>query len=458
MKRLIKIFVTTYRRNAMFSYVPHTPEDIHYMLNQLEIDTISELFEDIPKHLRVEKPLDLPTHKSPMEVERHMRRLSRKNVSVDDMHTFLGGGAYRHYIPAAIDALVSRQEFLTAYTPYQAEMSQGTLRSIFEFQSMICELTGMEVANASHYDGASAMAEAVFMSHHITRKQTILMSDLIHPDTLETVKTYCRFKGLTLRMIPSINGRTDSEALDSLFDETVAAVCLQTPNYHGMIEQIHTIKEYIGNKESKALLIAHIDPFAAALFETVASQGVDIVVGDGQGLGIPLSYGGPYLGFMATRKKWVRQLPGRVVGKTVDKNKETAYVLTLQTREQHIRREKATSNITSNEALMALRATIYLALVGGEFYQIAYQITQKAHYLYQQLQSVKGIKLVHDTGFFQEFLITFEQDNRQVLTLLRQQGIMGGIPVGNHQLLICVSEMTTKEEMDDYAAALEVLI
>lgn len=442
----------------MFSYIPHTQEDIKQMLQKLEIEEVSELFEDIPKHLRVQHMLDLPKHKSPMEVERYMRRLAGKNTPITQGASFLGGGAYAHYIPAAIDALVSRQEFLTAYTPYQAEMSQGTLRSIFEFQSMICELTGMEVANASHYDGASAMAEAVFMAHHITRQKTVLVSELLHPDILETIRTYCRFKGLHIRIIPSKDGRTDLQALNRMVDDTVASVCIQTPNYYGMMEQLQDIKEVVAELNSKALLIAHMDPFAATLFESVVEHGVDIAVGDGQGLGIALSYGGPYLGFMATRKKWMRQLPGRIVGKAVDQAGDTAYVLTLQTREQHIRRERATSNITSNEALMALRATIYLALVGGEFYQIGYQITQKAHYMYEGLKRLKGVKMAFDSGFFQEFLVSFPISNRVVLMELERYGVMGGVPIGDKQLLVCVSEMTTKDDMDAYIEALEVIL
>ena len=341
----------------------HTGEQ-KQMLAGMGIDEIEVLFAGIDPRFRLTEDLKLPKPMAEQQLAAHMRALAAKNGNLNEYACFLGAGAYDRYIPAVIHHLTSRQEFLTAYTPYQPEISQGTLQSIFEYQTMICELTGMDVANASMYDGASALAEAALSACTATRRNKVLLSSAIHPEYRETVRTYCRFSGIEVVEIPFDNGMTDFDRLEALLNDEVAAVLIGQPNFFGIVEDVTRAAQLAHS--AKAMLLVTADPIALALLEAPGKQGADIVVGEGQSLGNPIAFGGPYLGFFATTEKNLRRMPGRISGMTKDADGRRGFVLTIQTREQHIRREKATSNICSNEALCALTAAIYLSVMGKE--------------------------------------------------------------------------------------------
>ena len=428
----------------MGSYVPSTLQERQEMLESIGLSSIDQLFSHIPDELKLNGELNLPSGMSELEVSSAMKKIAAKNVVFGSI--FRGAGAYDHYIPSIVKSVTGKEEFLTAYTPYQAEISQGVLQSIFEYQTMICELTGMDVSNASVYDGATAAAEAVNMCCERSRK-VVFCSAAAHPDTIAVVKTYCWAAGHELVLLPVKDGKTDLDAMASQLDKkTSACLYLQSPNFFGQLEEMEKAAEMIHSVGAK--LIAGCNPIALGLLKTPAEQGADIAVGEGQPLGMPLSFGGPYLGFMAATQAMMRKLPGRIVGETVDVDGKRAFVLTLQAREQHIRREKASSNICSNQALCALTASVYLATVGPDgLKQAASLCYQKAHYLAQQLCSIPGVSLRYSGTFFHEF-VTDQKDSDKLLSALEQQGILGGYPLADGGILWCATEKNTKEEMD----------
>ena len=428
----------------MGSYVPSTLQERQEMLESIGLSSIDQLFSHIPDELKLKGELNLPSGMSELEVSSAMKKIAAKNVVFGSI--FRGAGAYDHYIPSIVKSVTGKEEFLTAYTPYQAEISQGVLQSIFEYQTMICELTGMDVSNASVYDGATAAAEAVNMCCERSRK-VVFCSAAAHPDTIAVVKTYCWAAGHELVLLPVKDGKTDLDAMASQLDKkTSACLYLQSPNFFGQLEEMEKAAEMIHSVGAK--LIAGCNPIALGLLKTPAEQGADIAVGEGQPLGMPLSVGGPYLGFMAATQAMMRKLPGRIVGETVDVDGKRAFVLTLQAREQHIRREKASSNICSNQALCALTASVYLATVGPDgLKQAASLCYQKAHYLAQQLCSIPGVSLRYSGTFFHEF-VTDQKDSDKLLSALEQQGILGGYPLADGGILWCATEKNTKEEMD----------
>jgi glycine dehydrogenase subunit 1 len=436
----------------MGSYIPTTAEERKEMLSVAGFDSIDGLFSQIPESVRLHRLLDLPQGLSELEVRRKMGGIAAENKVFPTV--FRGAGAYRHYIPAAVTRITSNETFLTAYTPYQAEISQGILQSIFEYQTMICELTGMDVSNASVYDGANAAAEAASMCRDRGRT-TVYLSAATHPDTIRTVKTYAFGADAEVRLVPVRDGATDAEALKSLLaqDKTAACFYLQQPNFFGTIEDAQTLGTIAHAAGAK--FVMGCNPVSLAVLKTPAECGADIAVGEGQPLGMPLGFGGPYLGFMACKKPLMRRLPGRIVGQTADAAGNRAFVLTLQAREQHIRREKALSNICSNEALCALTASVYLSTMGPEgFRAAAQQCYSKAHYAAKRIGAVKGFQLKNQSEFFHEF-VTACPNPEQTLEKLEQNGILGGLPLPEGGLLWCVTELNTKEEIDRLAALLE---
>ncbi|MBR3053007.1 MAG: aminomethyl-transferring glycine dehydrogenase subunit GcvPA [Firmicutes bacterium] len=424
------------------SYVPSTPEERRAMLDFVGVKSYDEPYSDVPKSMMIRGALDLPGGMSEMETSLAVRAIAGKNK---EFRTVLrGAGAYDHYIPALVRSIPAKEEFLTAYTPYQAEMSHGVLQSIFEYQTMICRLTGMDVSNASVYDGATAAAEACAMFRDRKRRVT-LVSGAANPDVINTVRTYCYGTGDELRIVPTKDGLTDMEALKEMLTPEVASFYVQQPNFYGLIEQAEELGKLV--HEAGAMYIMGVNPIAAALLRTPGECGADAAVGEGQPLGLPLGYGGPYLGFMAVTEKHMRKLPGRIVGETADDNGNRAYVLSLQAREQHIRREKAGSNICSNEALCALTASVYMAVMGPDgMAEAARQCAAKAHYLAGKLTEIEGVDLVFDSPFFHEFLTTMPR-REEVLKALEDNGILGGLPESGG-VLWCATEKVGKEELD----------
>ena len=414
------------------------------MLASIGLCSIDELFSHIPDSLKLKGELNLPSGKSELEVCRTMEHIAAQNIVFDSI--FRGAGAYDHYIPAIVKSVTGKEEFVTAYTPYQAEISQGVLQSIFEYQTMICELTGMDVSNASVYDGATAAAEAVNMCCERSRN-VVFCSAAAHPDTIEVVKTYCWASGHEFVLVPAKDGKTGWNSIVPQLDKkTSACLYIQSPNFFGQIEDVQQAAEAVHAVGAK--LIMGCNPIALGLYKTPAELGADIAVGEGQPLGMPLSFGGPYLGFMATTKAMMRKLPGRIVGETTDVDGKRAFVLTLQAREQHIRREKASSNICSNQALCAMTAAVYLAAVGPEgLKQVANLCYQKAHYLMQQLTAIPGITLRYQGPFFHEF-VTDQGDANRILLKLEQEGILGGLPLSDGGILWCATEKNSKEDID----------
>ncbi|QAT49164.1 aminomethyl-transferring glycine dehydrogenase subunit GcvPA [Caproiciproducens sp. NJN-50] len=436
----------------MGSYIPSTEEEQNQMLSSAGFDSFDGLFSQIPESVRLNRLLDLPQGLSELEVRRKMGGIAAENKVFPTV--FRGAGAYRHYIPAAVTRITAKENFLTAYTPYQAEISQGILQSIFEYQTMICELTGMDVSNASVYDGANAAAEAAAMCRDRGRT-TVYLSAATHPDTIRTVRTYAFGANAEVRLVPIKDGATDADALKTLLSEDKTAACffLQQPNYFGTIEDAQALGEIA--HASGAKFVMGCNPVSLAVLKTPAECGADIAVGEGQPLGMPLGFGGPYLGFMACKKAMMRRLPGRIVGQTSDAAGNRAFVLTLQAREQHIRREKALSNICSNEALCALTASVYLSVMGPDGFQsAARQCYSKAHYAAEKISAVKGFELKNKSEFFHEF-VTGCPNPEKTLKMLEQQGILGGLPLPDGGLLWCVTELNTKEEIDRLAGLLE---
>ncbi|NJC88216.1 MAG: aminomethyl-transferring glycine dehydrogenase subunit GcvPA [Desulfuromonas sp.] len=442
-------------------YIPHTRDDVAQMLGRIGVGSLEELFVEIPATVRLKRPLQLPAPLAEPELVRDLKALAARNATPENHVSFLGGGAYQHFIPAAVDQLISRSEFYTAYTPYQPEISQGTLQAIFEFQTLICQLTGMDVANASMYDGASACAEAALMAVRLTRRQRVLVSKALNPRWREVVTTYCRYLDLDVVEVGyGADGRTDLDDLAARLDGRVAAVIAGYPNYFGVVEDLAALARLAQGAGAK--LVAGVNEgIALGLLKSPGELGADIVAGEGQSFGIPVSFGGPYVGFFAARMKDVRAMPGRLIGETVDRDGKRGFVLTLATREQHIRREKATSNICSNQGLCALTATVFLSLLGKQgLREMAGQNLAKAAYAREQLGRIKGVDLPFAAPGFNEFVVRTARPVKEVLAALEQQGILGGIPLGPDYpeladaFLVCVTEQHRRADIEVLAAAL----
>ena len=427
----------------MGSYIPSTSEERLAMLHAIGLTSAEELYASVPEKVRI-RELNLPDGLSELEVSRKMTALSEKNTVFKSI--FRGAGSYNHFIPAIVKTVTAKEEFLTAYTPYQAEISQGLLQSIFEYQTQICELTGMEVSNASVYDGAVAAAESVLMNVDGRRKKNVLISAAVNPQVLTVVKTYCESRNVPVKVIPVKGNMTDLSELKSVLDAETASVYFQSPNYYGLIEDAEQI---VGlSHEAGAKAVMGVNPISLGLLKTPGEYGADIACGEGQPLGMPMAFGGPYLGFMASTKDMMRKMPGRIVGETKDARGQRCFVLTLQAREQHIRREKATSNICSNEALCAMTASVYLAALGPKGLQkVASNAASHAHYLAEKLSGIEGFKRTEDSEFFNEFLMTCPVSPAFWNAELAKHGILGGLPVGDH-ILWCATEVNSKEEID----------
>ena len=434
------------------SYVPSTHEQRQAMLAAVGVKTYRDLYRDVPEGMLLEEHLHIPEGMSELETARKVTEMAGKNKIY---RTILrGAGAYDHFIPSIVRSVTSKEEFLTAYTPYQAEMSQGVLQSIFEYQTMICELTGMDCANASVYDGATAAAEAAAMCRDRKRRVT-LISETANPDTINTVRTYCFGTGDELRIVPAKDGKTDPEALKAMLTAEAASFYLQQPNFFGLIEDAEELGKLV--HDAGASFVMGCNPISLGLLRSPRECGADIATGEGQPLGMPLGYGGPYLGFMACTQKLMRKLPGRIVGETADEKGERAYVLALQAREQHIRREKASSNICSNEALCALTAAVYLAAMGPDgLRECAKQCASKAHYLYDRLTKLPGVKAAFSGCFFHEFALEMPK-KEAILEALDAEGILGGLPV-EKGILWCVTEKVPKAELDRAAEIIKGVI
>ena len=434
----------------MGNYIPDSSAIQKEMLHTIGKESIDALYEDVPANVRL-KELHIPEGKPEMAVASAMKKIAAQNKVYDSI--FRGAGAYRHYIPAIVKSIVSKEEFLTAYTPYQAEISQGVLQSIFEYQTQICELTGLDVSNASVYDGAVAAAEAVFMT--IDRNRTeALVSGTIDPRVLEVIQTYGESRNVKITVTNDLY-KTDVTKLQDLINDNTACVIVQSPNYYGVIEEVEEIVNIAHEKKIK--VIESVNPISLGLLKSPGELGVDIAVGEGQPLGMPLSCGGPYLGFMATTKELTRKLPGRIVGQTTDHDGRRCFVLTLQAREQHIRREKASSNICSNEALCAMTASVYLAALGPEgLHKVAKNCYDHTHYLQESLASL-GFKPVNQEAFFHEFLTESPIDPVELEKKLKEKGILIGLVQGD-KILWCATELNEKEEIDRLIEAIREVL
>ncbi len=439
------------------SYIPHTDADRERMLRAIGVESIEDLFAEIPEEVRFRGLLNLPKGMDEIALRAHAQRLAAQNLDASRAVCFLGAGIYDHFSPAVIEAIISRGEFLTAYTPYQPEVSQGILQAMFEYQTMICQLTGMEVSNASMYDGATALAEAALMAWHHTGRRRIVISQSVHPHYRHVVHTYARAADLQVDEIAcSAEGVTSLDA--SIADDT-ACVLWQNPNFYGNLEpmaELTALAHRVG-----ALAILAVDPIALGVLKPPGEYGVDVVVGEGQPLGLAMGFGGPLLGFYACKEDYVRRLPGRIIGETVDVEGRRGFVMTLRTREQDIRRERATSNICTNEALMALSAAVYLSALGKQgLRQVANLCVQKAHYLARRLTELPGVQLVYpNTRFFKEFAVSVPRPAEEVVKELLP-GYLAGVPLSRyepareHHLLVAVTEKRTRQEMDDFVQAM----
>ena len=437
----------------MGSYIPSTREERLSMLESIGMHSFDELYADIPEDLRLKDGLSLPSGLSELEVARKIEEISGKNTRFP--HIFRGAGSYHHYIPAIVKQVTSKEEFVTAYTPYQAEISQGLLQSIFEYQTMICELTGMDVSNASVYDGATAAAEAAAMCRD-RKRGTICVSASVDPRTLSVIRTYCFGSVAPLVILPEKDGLTDIDSWNAMDTSSIACLIIQTPNYHGLIEDGASIANAVHN--SGARLIASCNPIALSLLETPGEFGADVAVGEGQPLGLPMGFGGPYLGFMASTKDMMRKLPGRIVGQTTDVDGKRAYVLTLQAREQHIRREKASSNICSNEALCAMTAAVYLSAMGSAgLEKVAASCMANARYLLEQLTAL-GFTRKYTGEFFHEFVTICPCDAAVLSEKLAAHGYLSGLVTGQSEMLWCTTEMNTKSEIDGLIAVIKEVL
>jgi len=442
-----------HQRGPSMSYSPHVPDETHSMLAAIGVGDVGELFESIPEEVRLQRELKLPSPLAEPQLRRAFEELA--SSCRPEVVSFLGAGCYDHFIPAAVEEIASRGEFLTAYTPYQAEASQGSLQAFFEYQTLICRLTGCEVSNASMYDGASATAEAALICRNITRRNRLVVDERLHPEYRSVLETYLRHLGTKVLTLEHTGGRIDGSSLKATMETEPAALVVQSPDFFGTVHDLKPLAE--AAHAAGALLVAVVDPISLGLLKRPGRLGADIVVGEGQPLGNPRYFGGPGLGFMATRRKYVRQIPGRLVGEAVDRHGRRGYVLTLQAREQHIRRGRAKSNICTNHALAALRAAVYLSLMGPHgLHRVAQLCLAKAHYAAEQLSALPGVSLrFADAPFFKEFVIDVEGTSaRELRTRVLEHGIDPGLDLGrfdpslSHSLLIAVTERRTRDEID----------
>ena len=447
------------------SYVLNTPEDQRAMLAAIGVASVDELFANIPPELRLGRALDIPPALSEMELQAHVSRLLAKNRSAADAVCFLGGGAYDHFIPSVVDTVAGRSEFYTAYTPYQAEASQGTLQAVFEYQSLMCELTGLPVANASLYEGGSSVTEAALMALGITRRREVLVAESVHPEYRQTLATYAANLNCTVRTLPTPDGFLNPDDVKNAVSDSTACVIAQSPNFFGHLEEMQAIGD--ATRAAGALFVASFDPIGAGLLKRPGDYGADIAVAEGQGLGVPLQYGGPYLGVLACRdeQRFLRKIPGRLVGQTTDRNGQRAWVLTLQPREQHIARANATSNICTNQGLLALRAAVYLTAVGPQgLKETAELCVRKAHYAAERLCEVPGVSLRFPTPFVKEFALRVPGDAPALLAKLRAKGYHAGLPLGRWYpaladcITVAVTEQRTKTDIDGLADALKASV
>jgi glycine dehydrogenase subunit 1 len=440
-------------------YMPNTADDHRAMLAVIGVERFEDLLTEIPASVRLNRALALPPALSELEVRREIGGLLDRNAHADRSPCFLGAGAYDHAIPSIVPFLASRSEFSTSYTPYQAEMSQGLLQTIFEFQTMVCELTGMDVANASMYDGASALAEAALMACRVTKRSRIVAAGTIHPHHRQVLATYLSGISHPIHAVRTMDGRVDLDDLRRSLTDDTAAVLVQHPNFFGNMEDVTAIAEAAHGRG--ALAVASVDPLSLGLLAPPGVWGADVAVGEGQALGNAMSFGGPFVGFMATKKDFMRQIPGRIVGATVDTKGRPGYCLTLQAREQHIRRERATSNICTNQALMALTASIYLATLGPNgLRDVGEQCLAKSHYAAERIAASKGFSRASSAPFFKEFVVRTPRPPAEINAALLKAGIIGGLDLGRfdsawtNQWLVCVTEKRTREEIDRMAAVL----
>lgn len=442
----------------MFKYLPHTDKDIKDMLQVIGVDNIDDLFHEIPESLK-NLDINVPKSHSELEILKRFSDLANKN---ENLIPFVGAGAYDHYTPTVIRHLIERQEFLTAYTPYQPEISQGTLQYIFEYQSIITELTGMDVSNASMYDGATATAEAMFMATNAKKRKKILISRTVNPNIIKVVETYAKYRDFTVDFVEEIDGITNIDDFKEKNNKEYAGLIVQSPNFYGIIEDFSGYREILD--ETKGMFIMNSDISSLSLLKSPAEYGVDIAIGDCQSMGVPLGFGGPYIGYLATTKKLIRKMPGRICGVTTDSDGKRAFVLTLQAREQHIRREKANSNICSNQSLLALFVTIYTAIMGKKGIVEAQQKSFNAtHYLYEKVTNLPKFEKVFDQPFFKDCVIKTSINIAEMNDKLLEKGILGPLNIGKFDktkdglLLFSATEKRSKEEIDLLVSVLEVL-
>jgi glycine dehydrogenase subunit 1 len=440
------------------SYLFNTPDEKREMLAKIGVESVEALFKQIPETHRLGRDLDLPAALTELELEQHVQKLAARNGGRSSRTCFLGGGVYDHFIPAAVDAIASRSEFYTAYTPYQAEASQGSLQAFFEFQTLICQLTGMDVSNASLYEGGTAVSEAIFMSMRITKRHDrVVVLGSLHPEYQQVAETYLGQIGCELAVVPTPDGVADPAVVAEAIDETTACLVIQTPNFFGCLEQVEALTKIA--HDHGALAIVSFDPISLGVLKTPAECGADIAVAEGQSLGTPMQFGGPFLGLIVCQQKFVRQMPGRLIGETVDRNGKRCFVLNLQAREQHIRREKATSNICTNQGLLALRATAYLSLVGPQGIQeVANLSCSKAHYAAKKLCEIDGLEMAFDQPFFKEFTLKCRDGADEFTSRAQQSGFDVGPglkPFGgpDDHVLVAVTECRSRQEIDDLVGA-----
>ncbi len=441
-------------------YIPHTEKDIEKILKAVGASSVEELLGALPARLRLAKGLDLPKGLSEQELVGLLKDLSSRNSTAGEYASFLGAGAYNHYIPAVVDSLISRSEFHTSYTPYQPEVSQGTLQAIFEYQTLVCQLTSMDVSNASLYDGASAVAEAVLMARRITGKDAVILSSALHPEYRETVRTYMAGASDHVSEVFYCTeaGRTLPEAVEAALTGDTACLVVQHPNFFGSLEDVEALSRVVHAKKGLLIVVTN-EAVSFGLLKPPGELGCDIAVGDNQSFGNPLNYGGPHLGFMAVRSEFVRQMPGRIVGQTVDKNGKRAFCLTFATREQHIRRERATSNICTNHGLCALSAAVHLVSLGATgLKKLAEHNIFKANYLKEGLRAIKGVDIAFGSPVFNEFTIRVDKDPDGVLKALLKKKIMGGVllkrfyPELDRHILVAATEMNSKGDIDRFVS------
>lgn len=448
----------------MIPYIPNTEEDQKEMLKEIGAGSIEDLFDSIPQNLLLKNDLSLPSSMSEMELVNELKGLSRKNTNLDEYVSFLGAGSYDHFIPSLVDHLSGRSEFYTSYTPYQAEASQGILQATYEYQSLICELFQMDVCNASLYEGATALAEAVILAHRVNHRQKVLVAKTLHPEYRQVLTTYIKKTlGLSIIEIDYEDGVTDLTKLEETIDKDTSCVVIQNPNFFGCLEKVNGIEKI--THRAGSLYIVSVDPISLGMLIPPAEYHADIAVGEGQALGGKLNFGGPYLGIFTSKTEFLRKMPGRIVGETIDKKGRRGFVLTLQTREQHIRRERATSNICTNQALNALRATIYLSTLGEEgLAQVANLCLQKSHYAAKRIYQIPGFEPTFASPFFKEFAVRCPLSPHKINKLLWDNKILGGFDLGRfypeleNSLLFSVTEKRTREEIDKLTLLLEDMV